>query len=68
MAIYRRDIRQVVKTPEEKLTDLLRMCSRKKLQQFIIDYAKGQPGIHFHTYYRNRPTMMEELKKGHHPI
>lgn len=46
MAIYRRDIRQVAKKFEEKLTDLLWMCSREELLQFVIDYAKEQPGIH----------------------
>jgi len=46
MAIYRRDIRQVAKKFEEKLTDLLWMCSREELQQFIIGYAKEQPDIH----------------------
>ncbi len=46
METYQRDIRQVAKAPEEKLTDLLWMCSREELLQFVIDYAKEQPGIH----------------------
>ena len=55
MAIYRRDIRQLAKAPAStnkapakkmELPVLLMMCSDEELRQFIIHYAKEQPGIH----------------------
>jgi len=55
MAIYRRDIRQIAKAPAStnkapakkmELPVLLMMCSDEELRQFIIHYAKEQPGIH----------------------
>jgi len=55
MAIYRRDIRQLAKAPAStnkapakkmELPVLLMMCGDEELRQFIIHYAKEQPGIH----------------------
>lgn len=83
MAIYRRDIRQLAKAPAStnkapakkmELPVLLMMCGDEELRQFIIHYAKEQPGIHDalqdyllpgqqSTAYPDYPKQVKELLK-----